>query len=76
MERETGFEPATLALARLFRLKGTGPVFRNFFISSRFPVVYLSDTFYENREICRSTSTNLAQSIDPGFSNRTRKVGR
>jgi len=61
MERETGFEPATLALARQFSPITTDPVFRILFIYSYLTPSHISDIFYKNPRFQRSLSTNLAQ---------------
>ena len=62
MERETGFEPATLALARQFHGKALGPDFRSFFNSRHLSLSHRFDEIHENPHFRKTTGTNLAQS--------------
>ena len=63
MERETGFEPATLALARLFSINHSDQVFPLLVVFKRIFLFHPADILHENHEIFRASSTNLAHTI-------------
>jgi len=75
MERETGFEPATLALARRNRHNEPDPIFRDFFILSHFPTLHCTDTFHMDPVFCPQSSTNLAQLLSRTPSRFLSKTG-
>ncbi len=63
LERETGFEPATLALARLFSINHSDQAFPLIVVFKRFFLFHPTDILHENHEIFWASSTNLAHTI-------------